>query len=138
MGVSDTVFILGAGASAECGAPVMANFLDTARRLHREGRTGDKGTYFSDVFDGITALSAVYEKSNLDTDNLESVFAAFEMARLFGGLKNLDADLLGRLPDALRFLIVETLEQTIQFPVTQKKVSGPIFVEAPHPYANAF
>jgi hypothetical protein len=46
------------------------------------------------------------------------VFAAFEMAALFGGLADLDEQTLKSLPDALRILIVTTLEETINLPVS--------------------
>jgi hypothetical protein len=57
--VSDTVFVLGAGASAEAGAPVMSNFFDVARELERQGRVGAAATEFRAVFKGIRALSMV-------------------------------------------------------------------------------
>jgi hypothetical protein len=36
--MSEIVFILGAGASKNAGAPLMANFLDKADELRKEGK----------------------------------------------------------------------------------------------------
>jgi hypothetical protein len=81
--MAKTVFILGAGASHTSGTPLMGNFIDAARRL----RPSINNTHLADAFDlvflGISALQLAHSKSDLDIYNLESVFAAFEMARLF-------------------------------------------------------
>lgn len=80
--MSDIVFILGAGASHEGGAPVMHDFLDTAQDLLTRKQTGDVGADFERVFKGIHALQRVHSKAQLDLVNVEAVFAAFEMAKL--------------------------------------------------------
>lgn len=127
--MSDTVLILGAGASAESGAPVMATFLDVARRLYRTAIRQPQSDFahresYRAVFDGIAELGSVYEKGKLDTDNLESVFAAFEMAKLFQRLGSLKGDQIDQLPDAMRTLIVDTLERTITFPIEGSSVES--------------
>ena len=40
--MSNVVFVLGAGCSKQCGAPLMADFLDVASFLHSTGKVGDK------------------------------------------------------------------------------------------------
>ncbi len=131
--MSDTVFILGAGASAEAGAPVMENFLDVARDIARTTQNLATRPAFELVFRGIAALGAVFEKGGLDTDNLEAVFAAFEMAKLFGRLGSLSTEEIDGLPDALRAVIVETLERRIRFPIEQSG-AGPFLVKPPRAY----
>lgn len=131
--MSDVVFILGAGASREGGAPVMANFLTVARTLHRQGQVPDAQESFHNVFEGISALGSVYEKAVIDTNNLEDVFAAFEMARLFGRLGPLGSEQIDRLPDDLRVLIVTTLERTLQFNIV-KGTDGRMALRAPGAY----
>src|SRR4051812_37057848 len=74
--MSKTVFILGAGASADVGAPLMANFLDTAERLLATSQVDDEAHAFGNVFNAIHKLQAVYAKSFIDSRNLESVFTA--------------------------------------------------------------
>jgi hypothetical protein len=76
----NTLFILGAGTSTEAGAPAMANFLDKAEELFLSGVVDSDKEHFELVFEGIAKLQHVYAKSFLDTNNVESVFTAFEKA----------------------------------------------------------
>jgi hypothetical protein len=115
--MSRTVFILGAGASREAGSPLMFDFLDIAESLLARGEVRDAEEEFKRVFKGIAALQRVHSKAQLDISNLEPVFAAFELALLFGRLGDLpDADLRALAP-AIRRLIVRTLEKRIRYPV---------------------
>jgi hypothetical protein len=116
--IGNTVFILGAGASKEAGAPLMNDFLDAADLLHRTGRIPDPADQidFELVAEGRAALDAVYAKASIDSDNLESVFGAFEMAAMFRqDLGRLSMGEVGRLPDAIRRVIVRTLEESMAF-----------------------
>ena len=121
--MSLTVFILGAGASREAGGPLMADFLDIADELRKTQDLGDDKSSFDAVFKGISALQTVHSKSTLDVYNLESVFAAFEMASLFGRLGNLTSQEIQGLSAAIRRLIVRTLDERIMLPVKGKTVS---------------
>jgi hypothetical protein len=112
-----TVFILGAGASKHAGAPLMASFLDTARFLYDSGKIHDPDREaFARVFRGMARLQLAHSKASLDLSNVESVFAAFEMARLFGRLDDLPANDVDRLPDDMRRVIVRTLDSTVWLP----------------------
>lgn len=82
--MSELVFILGAGASAHTGAPVMANFLDEAGRIYRELRCNDALTQFGAVFNAMSKLQAVHSKSDLDQTNIEVLMGICEMATLIG------------------------------------------------------
>src|SRR5258706_973652 len=113
-----TVFILGAGASAAAGVPMMAEFLDRADRLFR-GQNDDAA---QDVFRAITELQGVYAKSYLDLDNIEAVFGAIEMAQLIGKLANRTPDSIAELRSNLVNMIVRTVEATTFFPVTDGQV----------------
>jgi hypothetical protein len=133
--VSDTVFIFGAGASAETGAPVMSNFLDVARDLYLSGRIDPlHAGSFKKVFRGIAALSDVYAKATIDTDNLETVFAAFEMAQLFDRLprRSFTPNELADLTIAFKDVIVRTLEDSILLPVSGS--AGSWTIEPPNGY----
>ena len=128
--MSRIVFILGAGASQQAGAPLMGDFLDVSHDLHRRGEVGDASSDFEAVFRGISELQRVHSKAQLDIQNLESVFGAFEMARTLGRCGSLTPDQIDRLAPAMRRLIVRTLEQTIRLPVRDgQKVMPP----APYP-----
>jgi len=110
-----TVFILGAGASARAGVPMMAEFLDRAERLlppasHDASR---------DVFRAIAQLQGVFAKSYLDLENIEAVFGAIEMAGLLEKLADRDAASIATLREHLITLIVQTIEATSRFPVRE-------------------
>jgi hypothetical protein len=116
--MSKTVLILGAGASASAGAPLMWNFLDEAERLRDSNAVADSSAEFNLVFKALAALNQTHSKATLDVINIESVFAAFEMAKLLGRLGTLTQDEIDKLPNAMRRVIVRTLEQTINIPVS--------------------
>ena len=67
--MSDVVFILGAGASKDGGAPTMPEFLDTSNQLFRTGMVNDVRKDFERVFEGIGALCSAHSKAALDLVN---------------------------------------------------------------------
>ncbi len=84
--MSKIVFVLGAGASAHCGTPLMGNFLEVAEGLWRRGEVPQVSEHFEKVFDAIGYLQGIHSKANLDTYNIETVYAAFEMGKLLNSL----------------------------------------------------
>ena len=114
----------------------MNNFLDAANNIRRsrdaQFAAGEKDR-FDLVFKAINALSAAHSKAALDTDNLESVFGAFEMARLTGRLDSLSAAEVEALNPSMRSLIVGTLGRSIRLPVEDGRVVVP-----PRPYADFY
>lgn len=107
----------------------MKDFLDVAEALERSGQTGDAAESFQLVLDGIAALQQTHSKASVDLDNVESVFAAFEMAKLLGRLGGLPEERIEQLPAAMRRVIEKTIETTIKFPTSQGKSILP-----PNPY----
>lgn len=128
--MSDVVFILGAGASKAAGAPLMADFLDTAYGLWKRQKVTDYDEQFSAVFRSISALQSVHSKSQLDLNNVESVFSALEMAATLGRLPGSEDSDTGQVVDALKLLIAVTIEQTLEIPWVS---GGP---HAPEPYGE--
>ena len=115
--MSKIVFILGAGASKHCGTPLMNNFLDEARNLLRKGEVDEVGNSFNNVFDAIGKLHAVHSKAIIDTENIESVYTAFEMGSLLGKLPGIhDDERIDSLIPAIRKVIGYTLERTTKIP----------------------
>jgi hypothetical protein len=113
------VFILGAGASVHAGTPLMNNFLDKARDLQprlRDRRYIDAAKL---VFKAISSLQQVHSKSELDLFNLESLFTTFEMAATIGQLADLEEHEIAKLVEALRTVIVFTLDYSMSFPVSR-------------------
>lgn len=74
---ANRVFILGAGASAACGVPVV-------NRFHRaiEDSKFNNSEPFKLFKKGLVALRQVYAKGRLDTMNIEEVLGALELAAL--------------------------------------------------------
>lgn len=131
--MSSVVFILGAGASRQAGAPLMHDFLDVASNLWKRGEIDDEEDrdHFRRVFEGLGRLQHVHSKAQLDIQNLESVFSAFEMAQTlggFGGFNRADMEALSR---SMNRLIVVTLEKTLLFPV-----GGDGSLRPPEPYKD--
>ena len=114
--MSKTVFILGAGASRDSGAPLMNDFLDRARKLYGSGECGEKyRADFERVTGAISDLQKIHSKSELDIYNIEEVFSAFEMAKLINKFpgerirKEEDIDLLIK---SLKRVIYVTLDRS--------------------------
>ncbi len=103
----------------------MNEFLDRAEGILDSGLADNHVESFKLVFAAIAALKTVHSKATLDLNNVESVFAAFEMAKLFrtkvGDIKPENIQKLGA---AMREVIARTLEARIQFPVTDDEVQA--------------
>jgi len=115
--MSNIVFILGAGASKDCGAPLMNDFLDTAFNLWKTSEVDEKEEHFERVFRAISSLQRVHSKSQLDINNIESVFTALEIAKVLGKLPGFKKEDIPEVINSLKEVIVATLERTIKFPV---------------------
>src|SRR5690606_2496781 len=109
-------FILGAGASKDCGAPLMNEFLDTASRLLSINDVNGKNEDFVRVFKAISSLQAVHSKSQIDLNNIESIFTALEIANVLQKLPGFKPEEIPLAIASLKELIVVTLERTIDFP----------------------
>jgi hypothetical protein len=120
--MSETVFILGAGASAHAGAPLMYNFLDRARALYANQKMGPAEGSCRLVFEAISKLQAVHSKANTDLNNLESVLGLFEMAPTLGVgfLSNPEI-----LVPSMQRLIVSTLGECIGYPNQENRRRPP-------------
>jgi NAD-dependent SIR2 family protein deacetylase len=114
--MGNTLFVLGAGASVHSGAPTMANFLDVAEHTSRLERNPTFQEAFADVFEAYEELRSVHAGASIDFDNLEALFALFDMACLLALPRTLDNARRERLPQSMRLLILRTLEKSIVFP----------------------
>src|SRR6266536_2438190 len=124
--MSNTVFVLGAGASKMAGAPLMKEFLDTAHNLWKLNQVGkDADPCFKLVFEAVAALQAVHSKSQLDLDNIESIFTTCEMAKTLGRFPGEAGKDIDGLIRALKVVIVKTLELTMRFPCEGREIKSP-------------
>jgi len=116
--VAETVFILGAGASRHAGAPLTADFLDKADAIHKKLPSGPDRDAFGKVFEARSKLQLVHSKAQLNLDNIESVFAAFEMGRVADRLPGIGGRAEAEeLLTCLRRVISLTLQDAIMYPV---------------------
>ncbi|MFA6089682.1 MAG: hypothetical protein WC755_07510 [Candidatus Woesearchaeota archaeon] len=119
--MAENVFILGAGASAESGAPLMNDFLDVSEDLLFTGQLKDCDDLKS-VFTLLADLQNVYAKSYLDLNNIESLFGTIEMARIINKLGDYNAQEIINLKNSLIKLIVKTLEKTIKYEIKDNTI----------------
>ncbi|MDB5988966.1 MAG: hypothetical protein JWQ10_369 [Herbaspirillum sp.] len=128
--MSNVVFILGAGASKQCGAPLMGDFLDIANNLFRSKLVEDKRVQFERVFAAIGELQAVHSKAQLDLNNIESIFTVLELGRIIQKIPGIPTSEIPETIASLKELIVKTLEVTIKFPTNQTYIGPPKPYEA--------
>jgi len=125
-----TVFIVGAGASVAGGAPVMSNFLHVADQLLSDDKINWARPFFDDVFDARRELQTAFAKSYIDIDNIESLFSVYEMAALLGKLGAHPKAFVHSLPNALRQVIIRTIELSMKFKLDIEEE----LVRSPFPY----
>lgn len=123
--MAQIVYILGAGASREAGAPLMHDFLDVADRIWKEGAAEEKHAHFQNVFRAIGSLQQVHSKAQLDLTNIEPIFSTLEMAAILNTLPGRSAEEIPSVIESLKELIAQTLEKTILFPVRRNNVLAP-------------
>ena len=120
-----TIFILGAGASRQGGAPLMADFIDKARDLFRAGNVGRHEEAFRTFFDALGDAQVIHSKSRLDTNNIEAVFSAFEFAQIIKSFCGYEMRRISTLPEAAKGLIAQTIEETLLFPIVNSSLRPP-------------
>lgn len=123
--MSNVVFILGAGASKQSGAPLMADFLDVASDLLRANAVQEKRVDFDRVFRAIGGLQLVHSKAQLDLNNIESIFTVLELGRVIQKVPGLSTEEIPQTIAALKELIVTTLEVTMKFPTSERRIYAP-------------
>lgn len=121
--MSKNIFILGAGASKEAGAPLMDDFLNEAQNLLDLNKIGNEYKKdFERIFNIISDLKPIYYAVKIDLDNIENLFAALEMGNLLDKLPKTSKEEAESLLKTIKRFIFITLEKTIKFPVRNEKV----------------
>lgn len=123
--MSNVVFILGAGASKQAGAPLMSNFLDVANDLLRTNRVGESKECFERVFAAIGGLQAVHSKAYLDLNNIEAIFTALELGKVIRRFPGTHESQIQNTIADLKKVIVKTLETTLLFPTLRNSILAP-------------
>jgi len=131
----ENVFILGAGASVEAGAPLMNNFMDISRELLKNIEPSN--AFFANgeiehLMSVLSKLQTANAKGNIDIYNIESILGALEMAEI------LDIELLGdkkfNLKSSYLKMIYYTLTKRMVFKLDDM---SPIGISA-HDSINTF
>lgn len=121
-----TVFILGAGASAACGAPLMQDFIKTAKKLQERNAFGASTGAVQDVLDAAYRdLRSVHTKSSFDYQNIEELFSIIDMGAMLGVFGARNSETLEGLRHSVRIFIYRTLEETIRIQRSDKKIGLP-------------
>ncbi|HWR14945.1 MAG TPA: hypothetical protein VN577_08955 [Terriglobales bacterium] len=124
--MSKTVFVLGAGASMDCGAPLMKDFVPRAEDLLRKpDLEPESKEAIRLVLKARAELLSVYPKAHVDIHNVESLFGIFEMAQLLGSLGPLDAKHISTLREAMEILISTAIEKSIRYRVESSRYPTP-------------
>lgn len=123
--MSKIVIILGAGASKTAGAPLMNEFIDVAEHLYATKQVEDAKEHFELFFEGYQALRLTAVKANVDSENIESLLTAFEMADLLGHFAKFSDEEIKSLPKAAKRVIVKTLQHTVRFLVSSNGTLPP-------------
>ena len=123
--MSNVVFILGAGASKQAGAPLMGNFLDVANDLLQTNRVGQSKSSFERVFAAIGGLQVVHSKAQLDLNNIEAIFTALELGKVIQRLPGTEVSEISQTIADLKEVIVKTLETTLPFPTRKSWIGVP-------------
>ena len=121
------VLILGAGASAPDGAPTMREFYDRAMSVRRLPDLDRKSQEAFDLVQrGYKELMSVYANTSMGYhENFEELYASFEMAEVLGTLGGFEASEIGNLPGAIRRVICDTIELSLEFPQGQGQIQAP-------------
>lgn len=124
--IMKTVFILGAGASAESGAPVMADFLQAAKRLQSKSAYGADSSHVQNVMDAAYKdLKPVQVKSNIDYTNIEELFGAVDIGQLIQCFGSRPQARIDGLRESIVVFICRTIEQTVSIPFIDQKIGAP-------------
>jgi NAD-dependent SIR2 family protein deacetylase len=120
--MSEIVFIFGAGASKDAGAPLVSEFIRKADDLRSSIEDRFKAD-FNKIFEIREKLQLAHSKSKvLNLNNIESLFSVIEMGRIIKKLPDITDEEVKSLPVAIRRLIYRTLEETILFPIQEHRL----------------
>lgn len=111
------VYLLGAGASATAGAPLIRNFLDCSRQLYDQPFSGLKPferAHFRRVFDFRREMAQAREKIHIDLDDIEQLFGLVEISHR-----------LGDIGPETRKSIVYLIAKTLQVSIEERKAKRP-------------
>lgn len=139
--MSHCVFILGAGASAPSGCPVMANFFSAAERLHRqvivtpEANPDDASSLiYRDLHQFREYISGQQGHVFIDHNNIESLFNFIEISTIIGHAGRYSHDDLIDIRQKFVAILCNTIFKTQEFHLTDYPGKTKIFEKATQSY----
>lgn len=121
-----TVFVLGAGASRSAGAPLMTNFLKTAKDLHAANAFGASSPHIQNVLDAAYKdLKPVLAKSKINLTNIEELFSAIDIGQLIHSFGSRAPASIDELRKSIVVFIYRTIEETVTVPFSASGISPP-------------
>jgi NAD-dependent SIR2 family protein deacetylase len=119
--MSNTVFILGAGASCEYGLPLISNFLEKSRELYNRTKADVYKDNYERVIQTIGNLQNVNSKSFINIYNIEEVLSAFEMGRIINKLPGISKkEEIEHIVESTKRLIYETLDKSTELKIASR------------------
>ncbi|GAB5495247.1 MAG: hypothetical protein Phyf2KO_03270 [Phycisphaerales bacterium] len=128
------VWILGAGASAEGGCPVMANFFDVADSLYKRKLLGAFHQDYENVEFVRNYLRHSQTKVLFDVNNMEQVFSAIDMGITLNGLGELTLSKLHAAKDSFTRLTCKVLDESQKFYCTSYTLGRQLDMLGPQGY----
>jgi hypothetical protein len=116
--MAEIIVLLGAGASAAAGVPLMNDFLESARKLYDDADPLISREQFRLAFDIIDdKLQQLRIKSVVELGNIESVYSLVEMGRLLERLPRTEPSEVAAAARAIKQVLVETVERYCLFDI---------------------
>jgi NAD-dependent SIR2 family protein deacetylase len=119
--MSKTVFILGAGASAEAGVPVMSNFIQKAEDLFEKKLIKNLKAYNA-IFGEQSEMYRLHSKAQIEITNIENVLAIIDMGKLFNKFFKLSGEEITNLASYYKIFLGEVIENTTIFRDYKEKI----------------
>ena len=111
--MSNTVFILGAGASCGYGLPLISSFFKKSKELYVKTKENEYKYNYEKVRQAIGYLQNVNSKAYINIYNIEEVLSAFEMGRIINKLPGIsNKEETEQIINSFKRLIYETLDKS--------------------------
>lgn len=125
--MAKTVFILGAGASAQAQAPLTKVFFEKAINLIEEDKIDEEDKKYFNMIQNVyqNKIRLISANFNFDLKNIETIFSLIEMAKVTGKFLDYSIDEIDELRTAMNKFIVRTLEKTTYFNVKDGNIVSP-------------
>ncbi|MHA1386439.1 MAG: hypothetical protein ACTSR3_22030 [Candidatus Helarchaeota archaeon] len=121
--MAENIFILGAGASAHAGVPLMKDFYDRGIELKESGKIDDEDKQYFETVEEIQKnyLRQLYANFNFEPDfkNIESIFSILEIAKSTNKFSQHYNRSVSYLYKSINHFIVRTIELSTNIEISR-------------------